>query len=260
MSPSNNFDESKHPRAPKGASNGGKFVSKSGSEGREFKRLTKSDINDIEYDAGLDHKSTADKPGELDTLEKKALKHYVGVNSEGMNVYARFDKEFGDDGYDKFVDYLVEERGKEFDEALDIADEIETQVMNLDKAIDTTRPIGQDIFVFRGMATSHHDLHSLEPGDTFFDNGFHSTSMDSEVARRFTLKGVADPKSDKTRAVFEIKLKAEQKALVVDGFAKYDDEREVILPRGTGYQILSKRIVKQGLADVPWYEVELVTP
>lgn len=104
-------------------------------------------------------------------------------------------------------------------------------VKKLDAALDKAARTPSHALVFRGMDAHFVPDGSLVPGATFTDPGFVSTSISSEATRPF-LQGAKQP------VLFQIEVPAGAKAGFV-GVGKQGGERELLLPRGSKFEIVS---------------------
>lgn len=86
----------------------------------------------------------------------------------------------------------------------------------------TTEPIE----VYKGLENAFAD--KLEPGMTFEDNGFASTSSDPKTAKSF---------SGSKGTILKISVPKGSKALSIAGQSEYPDEQEVLLNRGGTYKV-----------------------
>ena len=105
--------------------------------------------------------------------------------------------------------------------------------------------IPRDVTVYRGFRGNA--VNELEPGDTFTDNGFSSTTLSETVAReRFAYGG---------GAIFQFVARKGTHAIYLDDLIKFPKpELEILFPRGASFRILSKEI-RQGIT---YFLVELI--
>ena len=104
----------------------------------------------------------------------------------------------------------------------------------------------RDIIVYRGFM--RNVVNELEPGDTFTDNRFSSTTLSETVAReRFAYGG---------GAIFQFVARKGTHAIYLDDLIKFPKpELEILFPRGASFRILSKEI-RHGIA---YFMVELIS-
>jgi hypothetical protein len=115
----------------------------------------------------------------------------------------------------------------------------------IDSAIARTA-IPRDMIVYRGFM--RNVVNELEPGDTFTDNGFSSSSLSETVAReRFAYGG---------GAIFQFVAPKGTHAIYLDDLIKFPKpELELLFPRGASFRILSKEI-RHGIT---YFMVELIS-
>jgi len=114
----------------------------------------------------------------------------------------------------------------------------------IDRAI-ARATIPRDMIVYRGFR--RNVVNELEPGDTFTDNGFSSSTLSETVAReRFASGG---------GAIFQFVARKGTHAIYLDDLIKFPKpELEILFPRGASFRILSKEI-RQGIT---YFLVELI--
>jgi ADP-ribosyltransferase exoenzyme len=115
-------------------------------------------------------------------------------------------------------------------EPLTMADLV--MVKKIDSAI-ACAAIPRDVTVYRGFRREL--VNELEPGDTFTDNGFSSSTLSERVAReRFAFGG---------GAIFQFLARKGTHAIYLDNLITFPKpELEILFPRGTSFRILSKEI------------------
>jgi hypothetical protein len=106
--------------------------------------------------------------------------------------------------------------------------------------------IPRDMIVYRGFR--RNVVNELEPGDTFTDNGFSSSTLSETVAReRFASRG---------GAIFQFVARKGTHAIYLDDLIKFPKpELEILFPRGNSFRILSKEI-RDGIT---YFMVELIS-
>ena len=102
------------------------------------------------------------------------------------------------------------------------------------------------MIVYRGFR--RNVVNKLEPGDTFTDNGFSSSTLSETVAReRFAFGG---------GAIFQVVARKGTHAIYLDDLRKCPKpELEILFPRGSSFRILSKEI-RHGIT---YFMVELIS-
>jgi hypothetical protein len=106
--------------------------------------------------------------------------------------------------------------------------------------------IPRDMIVYRGFM--RNVVNELEPGDTFTDNGFSSSSLSETVAReRFAYGG---------GAIFQFVAPKGTHAIYLDDLIKFPKpELELLFPRGASFRILSKEIRH----EITYFMVDLIS-
>jgi hypothetical protein len=106
--------------------------------------------------------------------------------------------------------------------------------------------IPRDTIVYRGFR--RNVVNGLEPGDTFTDNGFSSSTLSETVVReRFAFGG---------GAIFQFVARKGTHAIYLDDLIKFPKpELEILFPRGASFRILSKEI-RHGIT---YFIVELIS-
>lgn len=104
----------------------------------------------------------------------------------------------------------------------------------------------RDVTVYRGFR--RNAVNELEPGDTFTDNGFSSSTLSETVARDRFAFGCG--------AIFQFVARKGTHAIYLDDLIKFPKpELEILFPRGTSFRILSKEI-RHGIT---YFMVELIS-
>ena len=120
-----------------------------------------------------------------------------------------------------------------------------TMAKKIDSAI-ACAAIPRDVTVYRGFR--RNVVNELEPGDTFTDNGFSSSTLSETVARERFAFGDG--------AIFQFVARKGTHAIYLDDLIKFPKpELEILFPRGTSFRILSKEI-RQGIT---YFMVELIS-
>jgi outer membrane biosynthesis protein TonB len=112
----------------------------------------------------------------------------------------------------------------------DLSENHQETVNQLDSAIrDNTLP--QPTVLYRGMKMNDDLAARMQPGTTFTDNAYTSTSFDQRISEDFS--------GSTGSAVMRIKAPAGQNGVAMSAISDYPTESEFLLPRGTRYQINS---------------------
>lgn len=100
------------------------------------------------------------------------------------------------------------------------------QVEHIDNAI-SKYTVKEDMTVYRAMVKPGH---VIEPGQTFTDRGYPSTSVDQGVAMKFYA-------SADNHVLMRVKIPTGKHAAPINGFSDYPTEQEVLLPRNTTFRV-----------------------
>lgn len=107
----------------------------------------------------------------------------------------------------------------------------EDAIRVLDQVFSIAPALPQPFLVYRGFAAGR----SFTIGDTFTDPGFFSTTVDRAYAERFAARADGDQV-----VVAEIELPAGARvAALGEGLAEYPSEEEVVVNRGSSFQVLA---------------------
>jgi hypothetical protein len=179
---------------------------------------------------------------ELSTDEAKRGVHmYVGQGYKLINKILRDNPE---GSVEEFIatsnseSYLAEATGVGFDG--EFAATAGSKIADLDYAISTTN-LKNDTTLYRGMTAKpdrYEELLNMEPGDEFQDFGFVSTSTLEKSAMSFTSTSVQGKEQGRKPILFRIEAGAGSNAMRT--FTGINNESEVVLPRGTKVEIVSK--------------------
>lgn len=164
-------------------------------------------LSDSEYQALLRKtRATALTEDELAAIRRYQLKPARGGTYEKINTALR--------GSDGDINALSEK--------------LRADVQALDSMVTKAPVASRNTLVYRGVANPSDDLlASLRVGREYVDQGFISTTADSTVSKRF--KGI----------MFEIEVPKGQRLPAFPTSAT----REILLPRGSRFDVISKRIV-----------------
>jgi len=114
----------------------------------------------------------------------------------------------------------------------------ETDIKNLDQLIDSAPTTPKEMITYRGISDEEvaYDLLNLEPGDSFTEAGFASTSWDKNVAQRFlrgqdgVLMKIINPAGTPGLAVHSYQREVLPTTNAV--------EKEWLLPRSTTFDVV----------------------
>jgi hypothetical protein len=213
-------------------------VLEAGDEGDEFEAVV-----------GSDKPAVVSIPEPLNTRSDEAVSEQLnfqraqGFTAENnppqwdMAVTAYTD---GSGRYNDINGYLRE--GEMYFDQVDMSPSEQTETLgyiaSLDSTIDAAPPLSEDTLTFRGIAEeAAYDFLNLEIGDQFTEAGYASTSWDRRVAENFAREdGV----------VLQIVNPAGTQGLAPLGYQmnvinQYAPEKEWLLPRGTTFDVISKR-------------------
>lgn len=111
-------------------------------------------------------------------------------------------------------------------------------VKELDKAFQKAEPLQQPIIVSRGMSSQVFGAVGSKNGKTFSDRGYTSTTAMSPSSKAMSNFFGNDD------AQLEIEIPAGARVLRPDGAGAYgDDEKEILLPRNSKFEIVSDKMV-----------------
>jgi len=114
---------------------------------------------------------------------------------------------------------------------------IKDVVLNLDRAIKKN-VIPEDMLLYRGITneTLFNEVmkDNIKRGDILMDLGYCSTSSKLQVGKKFLMKGDS---SYPYPVLFEITTTSGQTGFVVNKFAEFMSEAEILLPRGSEFVV-----------------------
>jgi hypothetical protein len=150
---------------------------------------------------------------DLSEGQQQALTAYQSSGYRAMNGYLRTNSEMQD-----FYTNSIESKA-----------DLDRHITNFDTLIDSIPPTETDSTLYRGVQGKLADnLLTLQPGDSFEDKGYSSTTYDKGIATAFSKGG----------ATVVINAPKGSKGLDVDRL--FDEEAfefEVVLPRGTKFTV-----------------------
>lgn len=108
-----------------------------------------------------------------------------------------------------------------------------------------TAPVYNEGPIYRGLAISQKELAALQSSESFTLNAMSSASIDESTALGFMREAEGD-------IGVLLKFKETNKGVRIDGISANPTEREVLLPRGAAYRIVSMEFKKGTHRD--WWE------
>jgi hypothetical protein len=138
----------------------------------------------------------------------------------------------------------------------------QADITHLDDSIAQQMPTSADTVVYRGYTglmppvaglPIPPDYTTMEPGETFTDKGFVSASTDQSVAEQFSRRlGTENPNTGtQEKPVMAIHVPEGSQGLNVNGLLPSSGEDEIILPRGSEFQVLSREGLVTHVALLP---------
>lgn len=117
--------------------------------------------------------------------------------------------------------------------------QVQPWIDGMDKAIEAAPALAKETTVYRGIKGNGLDFfESLKAGDVFQDKGFVSTTLDTDVATKFSVQG-----GMYQGVVLRMNLPAGTKGLfptTVTGLSSISSrEAEFVLPRGSKFRVLN---------------------
>jgi hypothetical protein len=106
---------------------------------------------------------------------------------------------------------------------------------DLQSAIDKAPRTDRNLVLYRGV--SSHRFGQLRKGDVFTDDGFSSFSKDSGIASEFATGEAISAR--RSGLMFELELPAGSKALDVSANGGSQNEKEMLLPSGSTFEVMS---------------------
>lgn len=99
----------------------------------------------------------------------------------------------------------------------------------MDEEIDKLPRVPQNMNVYRGVYKGREVFGSMEPGDTFSDKSYVSTTATRKIADGFS-----------NDFVMKIQVKKGSKGAFIKEISEYSEENELLLPRGSKFRVVSK--------------------
>jgi hypothetical protein len=202
-----------------------------------FRELKDKPAKSVKHEAGpdhdqADHGSWARGAAGLSVNQARAVSSYYGNGYSIVNEYLRAGTQ-PDPGENEFGS-------------------VEKFVEHLDLAIEKAGPTAKPYTLYRGISTEY--LKSLTPGAVFQEDAFASFSKEPGVAEEFA---APEKHSSGSGLVLQLELPAGSKALdmaKVNFSAGLSDEEEMLLPRGSQFEIISPAIPVTNQDDGDWNE------
>lgn len=173
---------------------------------------------------------------------------YTTENYEGMNPYLR--------GVDPLSPEQQFTLGAEAIDQMTDAQRSswEERISNTDDGLAALPPYRADpadatSTTWRGMHASDELLAQLEFGDLFEDPAYLSTSTDPQIAEDFALS--SDPSKTPTMLSIE-----GYDGVDVSQISRYTDEAEILFPRGSRFQVVSRVVGEGGLIHIVLRQVQ----
>jgi hypothetical protein len=143
-----------------------------------------------------------------------------------------------------------------------VRDDLQTDVANIDSAIAQQAPTTEDTILYRGYSqvmpttpgvSTPPDYTAMEPGETFTDKGFVSSSIDKSVSEQFSRRGgTENPNTGgMEKSIMAVHVPEGSQGLNVNGLMPGSGEDEIILPRGSEFQVLGREGLVTHVALLP---------
>jgi hypothetical protein len=161
--------------------------------------------------------------------EKKMEDHLTyGQKFDGDNVVSDYTRT----GYAKLNNDLRE--GK--------ASNTQT-VTHLDRVISDSPALPEGTVLYRGVGEKGvSSMYNMKPGDTCNDKAFQSFSTSPNQALQFTTRKSVEGETGAHKVLIRAVTSGSQKGLVIGG-----GEHEVLMPRGSGWKVVSNNAVTTGV-------------
>lgn len=167
---------------------------------------------------------------------------YTTENYQGMNPYLRDVDPLSPEqqsilGADSINNMTDEQRAS-----------WEERISSTDDGLSSLPPYREDpgdatSTTWRGLHASDDLLAQLDVGGTFTDPAYLSTSTDSQVAEQFAL--TADPSRTPTLLSIE-----GYDGVDVSPLSRYTDEAEILFPRGSEFEVVSRELGDDGVMRI----------
>ncbi|MGU3497682.1 ADP-ribosyltransferase [Mycobacterium sp. C31M] len=212
------------------------------------------DLTAINDEFRLD--SGAVDPDRFDEWTQQVADAYPNISSEGVaGVYDYTTENYqGMNPYLRDVDPLSPEQQSILgsDSIANMTDDQraswEQRIVNTDEGLASLPPYRADptdlmSTTWRGLHASDDLLAQLQQGDIFRDSAYLSTSTDSRVAEQFAL--TADPGRTPTLLSIE-----GHNGVDVAPLSRYADEAEILFPRGSEFEVISRELGEDGVMRI----------
>lgn len=142
----------------------------------------------------------------------------------------------------------IEQAATEGMAASDPVSYINKTTQNIDRVMKMpVAELPEDVVVYRGAPSKDlfDQFKTAEPGDTYTDWGFGSTTLKPDVAEHWSAKG------EEYTTVFQLYAPKGSRAYYAPPVAHYADEQELLFPRGTTFvihevQVSGKKVYVRG--------------
>ena len=218
------------------------------------------DLSDINREYRLD--SGAIDPERFDEWAERVSDEYPEITKDGVaGVYDYTTENYqGMNPYLRDIDPLSLEQQSilESDSVRNMTDEQRTaweeRIGKTDEGLASLPPYRADpgdsmSTTWRGLHASDDLLRQLEVGGTFSDSAYLSTSTDSRVAEQFAL--TADPGRTPTLLAIE-----GYDGVDVSQLSRYTSEAEILFPRGSEFEVVSRELGDDGVMRIVLKQVE----
>jgi hypothetical protein len=116
-------------------------------------------------------------------------------------------------------------------------------VTHLDRIISDSPELPEGTVLYRGVGEKGVvSMYNMKPGDTCNDKAFQSFSTSPNQALQFTTRKSIEGETGAHKVLIRAVTSGNQKGLVVGG-----GEHEVIMPRGSGWKVVSNNAVTTGV-------------
>lgn len=218
------------------------------------------DLSDINREYRLD--SGAVDPERFDEWAERVSEEYPDITKDGVaGVYDYTTENYqGMNPYLRDIDPLSPEQQSilDSDSVRNMTEDQRTaweeRIVKTDEGLASLPPYRADpgdpiSTTWRGLHASDDLLRQLEVGGTFSDPAYLSTSTDSRVAEQFAL--TADPGRTPTLLAIE-----GYDGVDVSQLSRYTSEAEILFPRGSQFEVVSRELGDDGVMRIVLKQVE----
>jgi hypothetical protein len=217
----------------RGSGDGGGSSSKGSSTSSDSKESDTQLVKALQKSSNkaLGDKIAAEQEGNLGdhlaygkTLaDDAAINDYTAVGYGGMNAYLRGD--------------ITEDKAKNLQFPVKFKD-----VEKIDAAIAGAPALPEGTVLYRGVGERGvASLMNMKPGDSCNDKAFQSFSTSPNQANQFTTRASIEGEKGSHKVLIRAITSGKEKGLVIGG-----GEHEVIMPRGSGWKVVSNNAVTSG--------------